>query len=306
MSTTSGGAPGSSALTLDQADYPALFQTTDRSAIENQRTFYRASKVKLIALIAAAMGGALAIPFGRFDLAGLLAMIAFVVALGAETYLLVTKPQQDWFEARAAAESAKTLAWRYSVKGQPFGEPQHGNDREVDRQYSESVQGVLHDLKRIPRTFAVSSSVQISHRMREMRAQPLEGRISSYKAGRLEDQLRWYGHKSDSNGRLAHRWALLAIAFEFGGLAAATVKAFDVAAIDLLGVVSAVAAGIGAWAQSNQYDNNRKAYFIAAQELAAINSAIATVTTEDAWAEFVDSAEEAISREHTLWRASRE
>ena len=41
------------------------------------------------------------------------------------------------------------------------------------------------------------------------------------------------------------------------------------------------------------------------QELAAISGQVDWAATEAEWAHFVDQAEEAISREHTLWRASR-
>ena len=41
------------------------------------------------------------------------------------------------------------------------------------------------------------------------------------------------------------------------------------------------------------------------QELAAISGQVDWAATEPEWAHFVDQAEEAISREHTLWRASR-
>ena len=44
---------------------------------------------------------------------------------------------------------------------------------------------------------------------------------------------------------------------------------------------------------------------VAAHELAAIGDRIPSQTGEDVWARFVSESEEAISREHTLWRASR-
>jgi conflict system pore-forming effector with SLATT domain len=44
---------------------------------------------------------------------------------------------------------------------------------------------------------------------------------------------------------------------------------------------------------------------VASQELSTISGQVDLTTTEEDWAHFVDQAEEAISREHTLWRASR-
>jgi hypothetical protein len=48
-----------------------------------------------------------------------------------------------------------------------------------------------------------------------------------------------------------------------------------------------------------------EAYSLTSQELAAVRSDWDADRTEEEWAEFVDEAEEAISRKHTLWRASR-
>jgi hypothetical protein len=43
---------------------------------------------------------------------------------------------------------------------------------------------------------------------------------------------------------------------------------------------------------------------VASQELAIISGQATGRRHEPAWAHFVDQAEEAISREHTTWRAS--
>ena len=47
------------------------------------------------------------------------------------------------------------------------------------------------------------------------------------------------------------------------------------------------------------------AYAVAHHELGLIASRIDEIAAEADWARFVDESEEAISREHTLWRASR-
>ena len=57
--------------------------------------------------------------------------------------------------------------------------------------------------------------------------------------------------------------------------------------------------------EAKQHPNLATAYGIASQELASIATELATLPGEERWAAFVGQAEEAISREHTLWRASR-
>ncbi|KQP29325.1 hypothetical protein ASF38_00685 [Aeromicrobium sp. Leaf272] len=78
----------------------------------------------------------------------------------------------------------------------------------------------------------------------------------------------------------------------------------DVVRIDLVGLIAAGAATMTSWSQAKQYSTLATAYGITAQELATIKSEIDSVP-ESEWADYVGQAEEAISREHTLWRASR-
>ena len=59
-----------------------------------------------------------------------------------------------------------------------------------------------------------------------------------------------------------------------------------------------------AWIEAKQHRNLATAYGIASQELASIETELPTKNSEEGWAAFVGQAEEAISREHTLWRAS--
>jgi hypothetical protein len=62
---------------------------------------------------------------------------------------------------------------------------------------------------------------------------------------------------------------------------------------------------VTAWVQAKQYQNLATAYGVTSQELSSVASEVATLTDEALWARFVREAEQTISREHTLWRASR-
>ena len=100
------------------------------------------------------------------------------------------------------------------------------------------------------------------------------------------------------------------LTLEFFGVVAGSVKAFGVLELtwssgDLLGVAATLGAAAAAWVQTRQYATLASAYAIANEELAAIRALIAHADDEVQWAELVDSAESAISREHTMWRASR-
>lgn len=89
-----------------------------------------------------------------------------------------------------------------------------------------------------------------------------------------------------------------------GVLAGATRVFFDLD-VDLHGIVAVGAATVVAWLEAKQHRNLSTAYGITAQELASAASLGDSITAEDKWADFVGQSEEAISHEHTLWRASR-
>ena len=92
---------------------------------------------------------------------------------------------------------------------------------------------------------------------------------------------------------------------EVAGATAAILTAAGWLEVDLLGLAGALVAAGVSWLQTKQHNNLAESYSVAAQELAAIKAQIGSKTTEGDWARFVNDAEEAISREHTLWKASR-
>lgn len=94
------------------------------------------------------------------------------------------------------------------------------------------------------------------------------------------------------------------IVIELAAFGTALVTALLVLSISFYSLLAALAvAGIG-WLQIRQHRSTADSYALASHELGAINSTFDSVDGEDAWEEFVDQAEGAISREHTLWLAS--
>jgi SMODS and SLOG-associating 2TM effector domain 1 len=140
--------------------------------------------------------------------------------------------------------------------------------------------------------------------MREVRALPFDERRSVYLSQRIQDQEGWYAEKAASNAKRANFWTVSTVALEFAGLIGGVVKAVSEVNVDLLGVFAAAAAGATAWVQAKQHQKLATAYGVASQELATVATELEAVNDESTWARFVTEAEEAISREHTLWRSS--
>jgi hypothetical protein len=229
-----------------------------------------------------------------------MALGGFLVALLAEIWNAVEKPDRAWYEGRAAAESAKTLAWRYAVKGESFEE---GTD--ADRELVARVTELLQDLKDVDLPSPSATTEQVTSIMREIRGGTFEERRSAYREGRVEDQRRWYAKKADLNRRASRSWTLFLFAFEFLGLIGGVLLITGAVTVDLLGLFAALAATVTAWTQAKQFKTLATAYGVTTQELSGVKNELDGVESESEWAHFVGQAEEAISREHTLWRASR-
>ena len=67
-------------LALTDDDLPLLFGSADRSSKRSQKAFIQATKIRLIALLVAAAGGAVVVEVDRVDLVGIIAACAFISA----------------------------------------------------------------------------------------------------------------------------------------------------------------------------------------------------------------------------------
>jgi protein-S-isoprenylcysteine O-methyltransferase Ste14 len=284
--------------------FPALFDAADRKAVDAQRDLLTATQVRLAGLLGAAFFGLFtwkidAIPG---DWAGIVAAISFGIALLAEIFILRNEPARVWYDARAAAESVKTLTWRYAVGGNPF--PRSLADRAADALFLQQLRSILGVVRNLNLDLPAEVA-QISPWMRDLRQQTLADRRAIYVRDRVQDQQAWYARKAQWNSVRASRWTMGMIVAEFGGLAAAILKAVGIVENDLLGLAGAVVAVMLAWLETRQHRSLAAAYSVAAYELRMLREEMPSEQAEHEWAAFVADSEEAFSREHTLWKSTR-
>jgi hypothetical protein len=225
------------------------------------------------------------------------------VALVVEVFLLRTRPERTWYEGRAAAESVKTLTWRYAVGGDPFGIDRR-SPREIDELFLQRLEDILSVLRDLDLSPLVGPGAPITASMRKTRAASLQDRRTTYETGRINDQQSWYQAKADWNSRRAERWSFMMVTVESLGMIAAIMKATGQLRLDLLGFAGTIVAAIAAWLQMKQHQALAKAYTVASLELANVRARVTWPATEQDWSRFVADAEDAISREHRLWKAS--
>ena len=282
----------------ESSPYPAIFHAADDASVSSQRWFLRLSACRLWALVIVAALAALAVLIDRW--AAIIALVPISIAVFVEVLLLAWRPDRRWYQARAVAESAKTLAWRYQVGGWPLG--LRMTDDEAAAELIARLRGLLGQFQDL--SLPPTQQDQVTPTMRRLRSSPLVERIAEYQRARIQDQRAWYASKADSNRKRATWFQVGLVAIELAAFAMAILTAAYGLSVSVYSILAAFAmAGVG-WLQIKQHRSMANAYSLASHDLAAINSTIDSVHGEDAWEEFVDQAEDAISREHTLWLAS--
>jgi hypothetical protein len=286
---------------LTTQDYPALYRAADTQSQRAQVRYLTATRVRLGLVLVAAAVGATAAHGGNVQWLAWFGMAAFLAATFVEVFLRSTRPERIWYDGRAAAESVKSLAWRYAVGGDPFAVTAGDVDRGLVDQ--------LHEVVRVlPGTHLVPddpAGQQITDAMRQLRASPLSERREAYRSGRIVDQKSWYGQRARENESGLQRWSIALILLELAGAVACLLQAAGTVNLDLAGLAAALVATGVAWLETRQHGSVASAYAVAHHELGMIEARVKDAATNEDWASFVAESEEAISREHTLWRASR-
>lgn len=287
--------------TFEREGLPSLYRAASETSRRGQQAATRWTALRLLLLLAAAAAGAVSWQAWDVDVPALLAAVAFFLALLLEVRAAVEHPEQRWYRGRAIAESVKTLAWKYAVGGSPFEVGHQDADKLLLERLIEIIRNV-HGLEPVPG----DTPEQVTPGMRALRAMPLADRRTVYQRDRLDEQYGWYVTKAKSCRTVAERWSAVIYGVTALGFAGGIAKGVGAIDLDLLGLAAAAVAAATAWTQLRQYRTLAAAYSITAQELGLVMAQTAAAEDESSWAGAVNAAEEAISREHTLWLARRD
>ena len=267
---------------LGDRDLPPIFHAADTSSLAAQSQFLTGAAIRLFGLVAAGGFGLATWKTGKAptDWAGVLAAVCFFVAVIVEIYLLKVRPDRTWYEGRAAAESVKTLSWRYSVGGGPFNVGVQ-SDRDTEALFLKQLDAVIEVLKELSTSPPSLDGQQITEPMRRMRSASLDERKRVYELGRVAEQQRWYQRKANWNAQRASRWTATILVVEIAGVVAAIMKAVGMIDGDVLIFAGAVVASMTAWLQTKQHHTLATAYAVTAIELASVRTKIGWQTNED-------------------------
>lgn len=293
---------------LSNQDLPPLYCDFDESSTAAQRAYLRVIKTDLALLVTAA--GVSSFSSTNRDVQRLLYGVGAALLIGGLLMTIILSRnayERTWYGGRAAAETVKSLAWKYMLRAAPF-------EGEADSSVADST--LLHnfaDVLHERRDLAVSSSAlartgePITKTMRDVRGSGALDRMAVYVSDRVQDQIRWYSSKSRENERAQAAWLYGIVALQ---AAAAVGALFQVARPDLAfnfaSTLAAVATAILAWSQLKRHRELAQSYSLAAHELGLATGFASRVQSETELSQFVNDTETAISREHTMWIARRE
>lgn len=289
-------------------EYPALFCAADKASGAAQRNSLSLTRLTLIFLVLGAVFAAIS---GEFDSVrsgfAVASAISLALSIGFSIYLKILKPEQIWYGGRAVAESVKSMTWRYMMDADPY--PMDLVPADADQKFVTELRSILRERQQL--AFGLGGEFteepQITARMRQLRSATLETRKGSYVAERISDQRKWYGQQAESNRTKSNIYFAFIVVSQFLGLFTAFILITHPASnLKFTGVFTSLAGALIAWLQIKQHKEQAQSYSIAEMELGFAKEEAQYVADERALSDFVGDAENAISREHTLWVARRD
>lgn len=290
---------------MTNAAFPALFQAADAASISAQKTYLGLFKATLLLLLAGALLGSFSAAGWQQD-----SRIASAILLGVSIVLNTTmrmlSPEKTWFGARAIAESVKSSSWRYMAGGEPYG--CELAPKAADENFLDELRTIMAQKSSLAWDHLnMAPTPQITAEMRARRQLPTAERLQLYLTERIKDQREWYAGKAAGSQKSYLKWFSLTMAGQVAALTSAIlmIRVVD-SPVNLTGALSAVSAAFMAWLQVKKYQELAQAYALAAHELGIIEAQAAHLSAEHEVAAFVANAENAVSREHTMWIARRD
>jgi hypothetical protein len=223
--------------------------------------------------------------------AGYLGAAALALATYFGKQLLDAAHQQNWTNARAAAEAFKSESCKYAVQAPPYN-----IDDRMSRLSTRIAE--LDDLTK----GRVQEAISDAEATKSMPTASWS--LEDYVINRLNHQVKWYTVRAADYETYSGRGRALALSF---GAAAALLSIFSATKTDgtlpaaSLGIVTTLAAAIGAYFQAGHYDAITLKYRETAQALERKLVEFRSLPTAENQQQFVVDAETLMQAENAAW-----
>ena len=286
-------------------DLPDSYSTYDESAIIAERNHFRLIQFELILLVVVAALSLSVNLFQNEEFSTIIfSVIFFIFLIGIIIQAQYGKRQfgRKWFEFRAVAESIKSLAWQYAMACGDFYEENGANKL------------FLQQIKQIKEIYQINPDPKIAGgilndiqpSMKEVRKKRWQEKRETYIKERIDDQITWYTDKAKVNEEHSKKYDKFVLYLQIIGIMICIFLVYThINGAPALALAVTLIASIIGWSRSKQYAELVEPYQNTARELNEIRQEIELAKVKTDFQNFVIDAEQAISREHTMWLAKR-
>lgn len=284
----------------DPGFLPGVFAAADQSAQNHQQQFLWLRGAEFGSLAIATLFGAVSVWIGW---PGVFAVsLSLCTAVGIRWTAAAETHEENWYRARALAESVKSTSWQFATGGEAFPI----EDAESEQRLRTLTTQIVSDLGTPDLPVADTRGWSTTNEMRCLRGTDLDTRLDAYLKWRVKPQLEWYTVKAKKNRGAATLWRRVIASVEVAAIVAAIASlSGGLSIVWALSAIS-VAAAMTAWVQTRRYSDLAAAYTVTTHDVARVADRGAAIGDENVWATFVHDAEAAFSREHTVWLARRQ
>ena len=232
--------------------------------------------------------------------------IMFFILVGFTFWAYFWKYDQVWYQARAVAESIKTLSWRFMMCAEPFGDCD--DTERAKTEFITDVSSIYQSQKDILKFSAlkIPKKSDVTQSMLDVRSKSLQERVQIYLKSRVEDQFDWYTSKSRTNREKGFFWLLIIVAMYI--IAALLIMAGIVRPGEhwsFVSIIILLGSSFLGWTKSKRFGELSTSYALAASEIQTVTNNPPVITTQEELSDFVNETERAFSREHTQWIARK-
>ena len=289
---------------LEEEDFPGLYHASDELSNSTQRKYLLLVKGFLVLLVAAAVISIFSFEIVALKLVSALVYL-LVLVLTVATYL--TNLNKRWYNARAIAESVKTMTWRFVMCADPY--PSSLRDPELTQAFVDDLKLMFNQNRDIARYLSGThiGKENVTQAMRRIRRLSFKVRLGLYIKERIDNQLDWYKRRTVFNTTRSGRWFGALVGLLSIAVAAILVGLVLSSTISLISQVAntAVACSL-TWIQIKRYAELSAAFNLTANEIGFIKSLSGKVQSDSDLNRYVRDAENAFSREHTQLVARRD
>lgn len=290
---------------VDQ-DYPCIYLNSNAISIYSQRIYKIIVWISLVIMLVSTILNSKFKPSVviKFDLDKI---NGFLLLLGAliSAILTVIEPSKNWYLGRAVAESIKTISWKYMMRAAPFD---IDNQKDVKKLFIDRCDDIRNAVLR-NKNFAPAPGKfhndYITPKMNDIRNLAFLERKKVYEKERIISQINWYNIKSRKNNNTGKIYMTLLVLCQFSAAVYLFFLNSNRYGLDITSILIFISVSCISIIELNKFRDLSQSYSLTAFELNSIKNKFGSIIDECDLDIFVDDAEQAISREHTMWLARR-